>query len=189
VRLHRADLDESETVRFRGVVVTSPVRTVIDIARTRPLHHAVAIADGLCRAHRLDVGTLARAVAGMPAGPGRTAVRQVVRLIDPKAGSVFESLTRVKLVIAGLAPPETQFDVRDRDGRWIGRVDFAWPAAHLILECDGFEYHGDLDAFVRDRRRWTALSRAGWTIAIVTWHDVVDDTTYLVDVVSDLLAA
>jgi hypothetical protein len=57
------------------------------------------------------------------------------------------------------------------------------------LECDGFEYHGDLDAFVRDRRRWTALSRAGWTIAIVTWHDVVDDTTYLVDVVSDLLAA
>jgi very-short-patch-repair endonuclease len=113
----------------------------------------------------------------------------VVELVDPRAGSIFESITRVTLVVAGIVPPHSQFEVYDANGRWIGRVDFAWPSKCVILECDGFEYHGDRDAFERDRRRWTALVRAGWRVAIVTWRDVADEPAYLIEVVTDLLAA
>jgi len=189
VRLHRADLSVAEVIRVRGVRVTAPERTVIDVARSLCLEHAVAIADGLCRSRRLDLSKLTAAVTALPIGPGHRALHEVVALIDPRAGSVFESITRVSMAAAGLPAPCTQYDVHGQNGRWIGRVDFAWPESKLILECDGFEFHGDRGSFERDRRRWTALVRAGWRVAIVTWHDVVGDRNYLIEVVADLLAA
>jgi very-short-patch-repair endonuclease len=98
-------------------------------------------------------------------------------------------MTRVNTAIAGLPSPAPQCNILDRDGVWIARVDFAWPEHKIILECDGFEFHGSREAFERDRRRWTALTRAGWRVVIVTWRDVLGDPGYLIDVVSDMIGA
>jgi very-short-patch-repair endonuclease len=91
------------------------------------------------------------------------------------------------LATSGLPEPVPQLNVVDADGRWIARVDFAWPDQRVILECDGFEYHQDRATFERDRRRWTALTRAGWRVAVVSWHDVVDRPDYLTGLIADLL--
>jgi very-short-patch-repair endonuclease len=108
-------------------------------------------------------------------------------MVDGKSGSVFESLTRVSLLDAGVPAPRTQFNVRTRDGGWIGRVDFAWPEARVILECDGYEFHSSRVAFERDRRRWAALTRAGWRVVTVTWTQVVSSPSYVVGLIRDLL--
>jgi very-short-patch-repair endonuclease len=78
------------------------------------------------------------------------------------------------LAVAGLPPPVPKLSITDADGRWIARADFAWPEDRVILECDGHAFHDDRATFVGDRRRWTALTRAGWRVVVVTWHDVVD---------------
>lgn len=107
-------------------------------------------------------------------------------MLDAAAESVFESITRVRVVVAGLPLPVSQFNVFDAAGCWIARVDFAWPELRLILECDGFEFHASREQFERDRRRWTALTRAGWRVAVVTWRDVLGDPAYLLEALHDL---
>jgi very-short-patch-repair endonuclease len=186
VRLHRATVRAGDVVELRGARVTSPIRTAIDIARTATTEDAVAVVDAFMRAGHFTAAEF-DAAARRAQGPGRMRIQLVARLIDERAGSVLESLTRVLLWRAGLPAPRTQHSLRHRRTGWIGYLDFAWPDARAALECDGYEYHAARDPFQRDRRRWSALTRAGWLLAVVTWFDVTADPDYVVSLVRDLL--
>jgi Transcriptional regulator, AbiEi antitoxin/Protein of unknown function (DUF559) len=186
VRLHRSDVPDCDLIQVRGALVTTPLRTVLDLARSKPTEEAVAIADSMSRLRRFTPEEARSSALALPPGPGRQAAIRVTQLIDPLAESVFESISRVAIATAGLPMPVPQHNIFDR-GRWIARVDFCWPQARLILECDGYEFHHDREAFERDRRRWTALTRAEWKVVVVTWRDVVGEPTYLVELIADLL--
>lgn len=186
VRLHRADLTDVRIIR--GIPVTSPVRTCLDVTRSRPLAEAVALVDGFLRAELTTLASLQSAVAALPPAPGRSAARAAIALADPCSGSVFESLTRVLFASAGLPAPQSQYDVTDSHGNWLGRVDFAWPELRVIVECDSFAHHGTREALRRDRRRYSAFTRNGWRVIAVSWADVVNDPDYVVAIVRDVLA-
>jgi hypothetical protein len=188
VRVHRADLPPGDLVRISRVLLTAGVRTGLDIARALPLEESVATLDSMARIGFAAGSDIHAAALALPRGPGRVLAVTASALVDPRAESVFESLGRVRLAVAGLPAPEPQYNVFDRDGHWIARVDFAWPRQRVLLECDGYEYHKSREAFERDRRRWTALTRAGWKVVVVTWRGLMEDPSYLVDVMSDLLA-
>ncbi|HEX3705160.1 MAG TPA: DUF559 domain-containing protein [Mycobacteriales bacterium] len=189
IRLHRRDIAPHEVRLVRGVRVTSPERTFADLARTVGIATAVAVGDAYLRRRVTTLAALSAYADGLAYGPGRPSVRRAAALLDAKSGSVFESLTRVVLLEAGLPAPRTQFNVRDREGAWIGRVDFAWPESRVILECDGFEFHSSRAAFERDRKRWSALTRAGWRVLTVTWSQVVSEPSYLAELVAEVLGA
>ena len=70
----------------------------------------------------------------------------------------------------------------------MGYLDFAWPTVRVALEADGYEFHSDRGVFQSDRRRWSAINRAGWRGGVVTWFDVTRDPSYVVELVRDLLA-
>jgi len=188
VRIHRADLAPEDVRVVRGIRVTAPNRTIVDIARFGSIESAVCVADGYLR-RRLTTPASLRLYASELVGRGRPAAVKVADLVDPHAASVFETLTRLLLRGSGLSLPVSQYTIRSVDGEWIGRVDFAWPELKLVLECDGFEHHSSRVAFNRDRRRWNALTKAGWRVVVVTWHDVVNDPTYVVNLVAHHLAA
>ena len=86
------------------------------------------------------------------------------------ANELLESRLEVKLARllreSSLPAAERQYPV----GRF--RLDFAWPAARIACECDGFEHHGARLAWKRDRGRLAAIEAAGWRVVHVTWDDV-----------------
>lgn len=55
------------------------------------------------------------------------------------------------------------------------RPDLVFDDVKLVVEIDGFAYHGDRDAFERDRQRQNLLTAAGWTILRFTWRQVHND--------------
>ena len=65
---------------------------------------------------------------------------------------------------AGLPEPLRQIDIRDRQGSFIGRVDLA--IGNVLIECDGRDYHGREDAFVKDRDRRSRLQAEGYDAAL-----------------------
>ena len=174
VRLHRASTRAGDVCVLRGVRVTSPLRTALDIARTESTEYGVAIVDAFMRAGLFSAEEFA-AVALRSAGPGRVRILRVVTLVDAKSGSILESLTRVLLWRHGLAPECSQYEFRHRRSGWVGYLDFAWPSVRAALECDGYEYHADRTTFQRDRRRWSAINRTDWRLGVVTWFDVMCD--------------
>jgi len=65
-----------------------------------------------------------------------------------------------------------QYEVVDR-GRFVARVDFAWPELKVAVEYDG-EWHAEPSQFSKDRRRLNRLREAGWTVVFVTAADLRD---------------
>ena len=49
-------------------------------------------------------------------------------------------------------------------------VDAYWPAQRLIVEIDGYRYHGTRRAFERDRRKDAELQAAGYRVVRITYR-------------------
>jgi hypothetical protein len=189
VRVRRSDLADDDWQRRDGVRVTTVLRTAVDLCRVLPLAEAVAAADSALRRGLLTVADLRAALCALPAGRGRVLVSRVVALVDPRCGSVLESLLRVLLHLHGVRAPHTQLPVRARSGGLIGRVDFAWPDVGLVVEADGFAFHADRRRYRDDRRRGNALVLAGWRVLRFTWEDVVQHPEHVVACVRAALDA
>ncbi len=103
-------------------------------------------------------------------GAGRLRVAAAV-LEDRAVDSVLEARTLEFLHANHLPRPLTQYPIRGSGHLVV--VDFAFPDAGLVLECDGRAFHGE-DAFERDRHRWNVIREAGWSILFVTWSRLHD---------------
>ena len=164
------------------------MRTVLDLCRTLPHAEAVAAADSALRQRLLRVPDLVEAAAALAPAAGRPQVREVVTRVDPRCGSVLETLCRLVLEDGALRPFETQHVVRS--GRTtLGRVDFAWPERRLVVEVDGFAFHADRATYRSDRRRGNALVLTGWRVLRFSWEDVVGSPAVVVAVVRAALAS
>ena len=65
----------------------------------------------------------------------------------------------------GLPEPTLQYEVRDRDGHLLGRVDAAYPSARIAIEYDSKQEHSDEFQRARDARRNRALqARGDWKV-------------------------
>ncbi len=69
---------------------------------------------------------------------------------------------------AGLPAPRANVRVQGLE------VDLHWPDQRLIVEVDGFRFHGTRRAFERDRRRDSLLHAAGERVMRVTWRQLED---------------
>lgn len=154
------------------VCVTDAATTALDAASVLPLAQAVAVVDSALRRRVVTRDELVRHVRDRRGVDDVAHLWQVLRWCDPRSGSVLESLARVLLALAGLAPECTQLVLQD--GRVVvGRVDLAWPSARLVVELDGRRWHDPQDARDRDRRRDNAAAVLGWRVLRFCWADVV----------------
>jgi very-short-patch-repair endonuclease len=85
------------------------------------------------------------------------------------AESPMETRLRWLLIQAGLPHPEVQTDLRDSDGRFVGRADLYYHSARLVIEYDGANHR---DRLVEDNRRQNALINAGFQVLRFTAADV-----------------
>ena len=170
-QVRRLDLPDEDVVVVDGIRRTTPLRTLLDLSVVLPLDEAVAAADSALRQGLVTLEQLVGLLAGR-LGRGARRPRAVARAVDPRAGSVLESLLRVLLLVAGLPMPETQYAIHERDGTLVARVDMAWPGARLVVEADGYAFHSDRAAYRSDRRRINALERLGWRVLRFSWEDV-----------------
>jgi very-short-patch-repair endonuclease len=171
VRVRRWALDPDTVAVRRGLPVTSPETTAVDLGRTvTPLAEAVGFVDALVVAGATRVD-LVRAAAATATGPGCRRARQVVALADGLAESPQETRLRLLLHASRLPRPLAQYRVRDPDGREVARVDFAWPQQRVAVEYEG-RWHGRPQQVAPDRARLNRLTAAGWRVVFVTAEDL-----------------
>ncbi|WP_203871183.1 DUF559 domain-containing protein, partial [Plantactinospora endophytica] len=173
LRVHTATLAPDDIRLNAGVPVTSPVRTCWDLARWVELVETVALVDQLLARRVVAVSELRDYALGRAGDRGWRLTLRAADLADPGSESPQESRLRVRLVLAGLPRPETQYVVHDR-GRFVARVDLAWPDAKVAVEYDGL-WHNHPEQFHRDRRRLNRLLDSGWLVLHVTAQRMRDD--------------
>jgi very-short-patch-repair endonuclease len=184
VRAHRVALAGDEVTRRDGLPITTPARTLLDLAacaEPRELERALAWAD---REQQLRGDDLAVLLARYPRRGGTRALRALVdeearpSLTRSEAEERFLELIRK----AGLRRPKANVVVRGCE------ADFFWPAERLVVEIDGFAYHASRTAFERDHQRDGILTAAGLRVMRVTWRQLTAKPELLLVQVAQALA-
>jgi hypothetical protein len=183
VHVRRATLPEGHVWRRRDMLVTSPEATAARLASVVPTDAAVAAVDQLITAGLVDLRGVRR-FAEAARGPGSARARRVAGLADGLAESPQESRLRLLIGRSPLPTPVAQFRIVV-DGRFVARVDFAWPEYALALEYDGL-WHAETRQFAKDRQRLNRLQAAGWEVIFVTAADLRDPAALIVRIAAAL---
>jgi hypothetical protein len=154
-----------------GRPATAPAWTAIEVGRDLRRPRALATLDAALRSGTCSTDDLREAAERQAGRRGIVAVRGLLSLAAAEAESPMESEARLVMIDGGLPEPVLQYEVVSIDGRtW--RLDFAWPENQVAGEYDGVAWHSGPDAFLRDRRRYSALQDLGWVIVPIVSEDV-----------------
>jgi very-short-patch-repair endonuclease len=188
--VHRVvDLEHARAsaVERQGVMVTDPVRTIVDLGLVLS---PAAVGEALDAAigRRLLTVPDVRRLREVLSRCGRNGVGVIGGILDDRSPdpqhveSVLEATFSTLLRRHGLPEAVLQHEVWHA-GRLVARVDAAYPAHRLAVELDGFEHHTSMTAFQRDRSRQNELVALGWTVLRFTWHDITRRPDHVADTI------
>ena len=183
LHLHYAStVDLRDIRRLHGLPVTAPARTLFDLAATG--YPQLERAFGEAHAQRL---VTAREIEDLLERAGPRAGTRALRALQTDNASGFtrseaERLLRALLRSANLPTPRFNARIAGYE------VDAVWPDRRLVVEVDGYAYHGHRAQFERDRRKDLALTAAGYRVIRVSWRQLTQEPFALVAVISSALS-
>lgn len=174
-------------------MVTTPTRTLIDLgAVVKPLVVEAALYDVL----RRRMTTMPRLKWGLHVSGGRGRrgcavlrglINEISTLNAPPQSILHAEVIRL-LRRSGLPPPVVEHEIRS-DGRFVARVDLAYPHAGVVIECDGFDFHSDRNAWEDDRRRLSRLAACGLRVVHVSARQMKEQAKAVIVNVRNALQA
>ncbi|HTU15478.1 MAG TPA: DUF559 domain-containing protein [Solirubrobacterales bacterium] len=184
--IHRTRyLPPHEVTAIDGIPTTSVARTLLDLASVLSRGQLERYFDSAGRMGLLDWQALA---SMMNRGPGWRGLGNLKMLITSSDPELERSRSWLELEFlnlcrrAGISEPL----MNSRAGRF--EVDFLWKEEKVVVELDGFEFHGARDSFESDRVRDADLHLAGYAVIRFTYRKVTGDPEFVVSRVRGALA-
>ena len=170
VRCHRRVLEPTDIRERDGIALTSPVRTILDLASKFSLIDLVVVMDAALQMKTCRLPELVAAAQGR-GGRGMTVFRRALELCDGRSESPMETLMRLLIVLSGLPAPTPQFKVYDKHGIFVARTDLRAFGVRAAFEYDGAG-HDEPVVHARDVKRWRDLRAAGYEVFPYTARDL-----------------
>jgi len=168
--------DTADVTVRRGIPVTTPVRTIFDLAGRQHRERTRKDLNDLMGRELITVEMLDHTLDRL-AQRGRSGIGVMRDLIAEvhdngvPAGSNLELVVEDLLDVAGFRHMERQVPVYDELG-FIARVDFGDRRRRIAIEVDSDRFHHGLVDRQLDARKTRRLERRGWTVARVTEHEI-----------------
>ncbi|SEO78536.1 hypothetical protein [Trujillonella endophytica] len=180
LHVHVAAYRDEEVHLLDGLLVTDPVRTALDLARTQSFETAVVALDAGLRTTLLQAALVQQRLDEIGGLRGSRAAARAVAASDRRSGSVGETRSRLLLQRLGLAPTGLQYSVLGAGGTPIGWTDFVWEGHRRLGEFDGKVKYGRLlrpgqqpgDAVFDEKRREDAMRDEGFGMTRWTWSEI-----------------
>ena len=180
----RRPVAASEWAERSGIPVTTPARTLLDLAATcgpADLARAIERAE---QQRVFDLRAIEQVIADHARGRGAARLVRALGVADP--APTRQELERRFLALCrerGLPRPEVNVLLCGLE------VDFLWRDRGVVVETDGFATHGTRAAFERDRERDAILQVAGFRVIRFTYRQVDRDPARVAATVAALLGA
>ena len=181
VIIHRAALSERDVTTKHGIPVTTPARTLIDLADVLPRRQLARALDEAAYL-RLDV-------SGLQPRPGRRGSGVLAELLaahEPGSTRTRSQLEERMLSLCHrfrLPTPEVNATIEGHE------ADFVWRDERLLAETDGWAAHGTRTAFERDRRRDADLLAAGWRVLRISHERLGREPDWVAERMAEALRA
>ena len=172
---HRSRLRDDEWLVHDGIPVTSPFRTIFDLAavvETRELERAFHEAEAREMTDPVSLPML------LERYPGRRGSKNLWALLEARGPigitrSEFEEAFVALVDRFGLRRPRMNASLAIR-GRFF-EIDALWQRERVAVELDSREIHGTYKKFESDRLRDRILIAEGWRTMRVTWRQLQDE--------------
>ena len=171
IRSRRCRLDPCDAWTRDHIRVTSPARTILDVAAAmafRALRRTVRQAQA---EQRVNVRQLLDVLHRHPRHRGAAKLRAAIVDGPAPTRSELEDLALDLLDCAGVERPEVNPRLR-LDGRVI-RPDLLFRRQRLVIELDGRRWHDDPLTRQDDADRQAILEAHGYRVLRITWSQVV----------------
>lgn len=182
IRRHRVKQLDSRDIRTRqGIRVTSPARTVLDNSRHPLLEELTATAfdKGLVTERQIE--------ASIDRAPTRRGVRRLRRVLGQRGGARLTRSWGERRLLSLVR--EARLPVPLTNQPLLGfNVDALWPDLRLVVEVDGYEFHGDRNSFENDRARDATLVAHGYTVLRFTAIQLRDQPLVVITQLAAALA-
>lgn len=173
------DLWLVETVLLDHLIVTTPARTLLDLAgvRTRFGRLAAALDHGITQ-RQLTYPAIQAELAAQ-ARPGKPGIRLLTSVLDSRLGEPVKQseLERAHFQLYerfGGPRPAAQWPYPGRQ-QVNGCADAGFPDVLLAVETDGRKWHTRVADLKRDHHRDAEAARAGVQVLRLLYEDVVGD--------------
>lgn len=184
-------LPSSHVTVVDGFPVTTIERTLFDLTGITSQRRRRSGRSYLTEAHveRLvenalsqkltTVGSLRRVHLDL-AGRGRPGSRLMRQILDARSGkyvatdSELEDAFLALVDDFGLPTPSRQVHLGN-PAEQIGRVDFHYERAHLVVEADSQAFHGQRTQMIHDHQRDLQLLAGGWQVLRIDWWQLTED--------------
>jgi very-short-patch-repair endonuclease len=177
IKIHRTKhLPGDEVTRRHGMPVTTPARTILDLA---PHLNEAELEQTLAHAHRKNLATrvqLDTLIARYPNRPGTPALKALLHgARTPKLSRSRPERRHLEAFRrADLPEPETNARIEGFE------VDFLWEKHKLVLEVDGHPFHSARPDRRADHRRDARLQELGYTVLRIDADESVERAVALV---------
>jgi hypothetical protein len=166
--IHRAALTRRDKTVQLGLPVTSPARTILDIAPRLPDRALARAVNDLRRPGHLHLADLADVLARFPRSSGARRLLPFVERATGPTRSEFEDVFFAFCERFGLPEPLLNVRVNGHE------VDAYFPEHRLIVELDGWDFHSSRQSFIGDRDRDTDMLVVGLETVRITWERLRD---------------
>jgi very-short-patch-repair endonuclease len=172
IRVHRTTrLDPRDVTRCQGIPVTTPARTLVDLAADLT-YDQLRRATREAQAQRLvTLPQLVETLARLRPCRGAVNLARIVAGGPAPTRSELEDVVLDLILRGGLRHPDVNVPIRVGGRRIV--PDFRWPEQRLVVEADGARYHDGEVAREDDAERQALLEAAGERVLRVRWEQAV----------------
>jgi very-short-patch-repair endonuclease len=172
VRIHRVqDLRDDEVTQVDGIPVTTPARTLLDLAEVAPSRDVEQAYATALRMKLVTPDAMREMVGRHPAHRGAPLWRQLLAQHDAPAFTRSDAEEKLLALTRSARLPRPELNVKILGHE----VDFLWRKERVVVEVDGYAFHATPRSFVTDRRRDAELTAAGYSVLRFTWDDLDGD--------------
>jgi very-short-patch-repair endonuclease len=175
ISAHESALAVDEIEIAEGIRVTSPSRTLFDLAGVLPKRRLERAVNEAEVRRLLDRVSLPELFERHPARRGTVILRNLLAERNP-VGVTRNELEEAFMALidaGGLPRPRLNAHLA-LSGRFF-EIDCLWHERRLAVELDGRAVHGTQRAFESDRERDRTLLAEGWRTMRVTWRQLRDE--------------
>lgn len=172
IRLHHADVHPHDRILKDSIPLTSPMRTLLDLAEVVSL---ARVREAFEQSQRIGLFDRRKLEAVAQRGHGRHGLKPLRVLLaearddPPDLRSKAEAALLDLIRETGLPEPQANVVVAGLT------VDFYWPGHRLVAEVDGYSFHRSRDAFENDHARTERLLSAGLDVRRFTARRVLKE--------------
>ena len=178
----------AKAARFRGMRISTPEQTFIDLAGVLSLVDLVVLGDSLVKAKRTTPDRLVCAADEWP-GWGSRPARRAAGFVREGVDSPMETRLRMLMVLAGLAEPVVNYTIYDASGRWLRRFDLSIPELKLIIEYDGRQHAENDEQWDHDIERRENLDGDGWRLIVIRSKGIYVEPRQTLERIADAMRA